>query len=128
MVRKAAIQDPLKPRANDRYRFMPPLTELVADRGQRRPHTLLSRQSHDLELPLLVGPTTVSESQEVERFRPPLPPLAPSLSRIPAKLDQPRFIGMQRQPEFRQPFLQICQERPRHSLLLEAHHTVVGVT
>src|ERR1043166_5827422 len=107
---------------------MPPLVELVADRGQRRSHTLLGRQSHDLELPLLVGPTKMSESQEVERFRPALPPLAPPLGRIPAKLDQARFIGMQRQPEFRQSFLQICQERPRCSLLLEAHHTIVGIT
>src|SRR5436309_11924603 len=107
MVRKVAIQDPLKPPTNDRHRFMPPLVELVANRGQRRSHTLLGRQSHDLELPLLVRPTTVSESQEVKRLRPALPPSATSLGRIPAKLHQPRFIGMQRQPEFRQPFLQI---------------------
>jgi hypothetical protein len=64
MVRKVAIQDPLKPHANDRHRFMPPLVELVTDRGQRRSHALLGRQSHDLELPLLVGPTTVGESQD----------------------------------------------------------------
>ena len=30
-------------------------------------------------------------------------------------------------PEFRQPFLQICQKRPRRSLLLKAHHTVIGI-
>jgi hypothetical protein len=73
MVRKVAIQDPLKPRANDRHGFVPPLVELVTDRGQRRSHTLLGRQTHDLELPLLVGSTTVREPQEVERFRPALP-------------------------------------------------------
>ena len=82
MVRKVAIQDPLEPRTNQRHRFMPPSIELVTDRGQRRSHTLLGRQSHDLELPLLVGPATVSESQEVERLRSPLPPLEPPFDRI----------------------------------------------
>jgi hypothetical protein len=52
MVRKVAIQDPLKPRTDDRHGFVPPLVELVTDRGQRRSHTLLGRQTHDLELPL----------------------------------------------------------------------------
>src|ERR1044072_5895602 len=75
MVRELAIQDPLKPRTKHRYRFVPSLVELVTDRGQRCSHTLLGRQSHDLELPLLVRPTTVSESQEVERLRPALPRL-----------------------------------------------------
>src|ERR1051326_6538901 len=70
---------------------MPPLVELVADRGQRRSHTLLGRQSHDLELPLLVRPTTVSESQEVERLRPALPRLRRRSAAYRPKLDQPRF-------------------------------------
>ena len=30
MVRKVAIQDPLKPLANEGHRFMPPLVELIA--------------------------------------------------------------------------------------------------
>jgi len=94
MVRKVAIQDPLKPPANDRHRFMSPLVELVTDRGQRRSHTLLGRQSHDLELSLLVGPTTVSKAQEVERLRPPLAPPAPPFDRVPAELDQARLVGM----------------------------------
>ena len=94
MVREVAIQDPLEPRTNHRHRFVPPLVELVTDRGQRCSHTLLSRQSHDLELPLLVGSTTVSESQEVERLRPALPPFTPPLGRVPAELDQARFVRM----------------------------------
>jgi hypothetical protein len=107
MVREVTIQDPLQPPTHDRHRFVPPLVELVADRGQRCSHTLLGRQSHDLELPLLVRPTTVREAQKVERFRSALPPLAPPLARIPAKLDQPRLIRMQSQPELRQTFSQI---------------------
>jgi hypothetical protein len=52
MVRKVAIQDPLKPRTNHRHGFVPPLVELFADRGQGRSYTLLGRYSNDLELPL----------------------------------------------------------------------------
>jgi hypothetical protein len=63
MVREVAIQHPLKPRTNHRHRFVPSLVELVTDRGQRCSHTLLGRQSHDLELPLLVRPTTVRLSR-----------------------------------------------------------------
>jgi hypothetical protein len=50
------------------------------------------------------------------------------IGRIPAKLDQSRFIRMQSQPELCQTLLQICQKRPRRCLLLEAHHTIIGVT
>jgi hypothetical protein len=78
MVRKVAIQDPLQPRTHDRHRFVPPLVELVADRGQRCSHTLLGRQSHDLELPLLVrdfveGPyDTLPTSKTCESMSPSL--------------------------------------------------------
>src|ERR1700753_2000346 len=82
MVVEVAIQDPLEPRANLGHGFVPPLVEPFPDRGRRRSHALLGRQSHALELPLLVGPTTMCEPEEVERFRPTLPPLAPSLARI----------------------------------------------
>ena len=92
MVRKIAIQDPLKPRTNNRHRFMPPLVELVADRGQRRSHTLLGRQSHDLELSFSVRPATMREPQEVDRLRSALPPLAPPFSRKTTELNQTRFV------------------------------------
>lgn len=70
MVRKVAIPDPLKPCADDRHRFMPSLVKLFADRRQRCSHTLLARQTHDLELPVTVRPATVREPQKVERLRP----------------------------------------------------------
>ncbi len=116
MVLEVAIQDPLKPCTNHRHGFMPSLVELVPDRGQRRSHTLLGRQPDDLELSLSVRSTAMREPEKVERLRSPLPPLAPPLGRIAAKLDQARFIGMQRQPELRQPFLQILPETPAPSL------------
>ena len=99
MVREVSIQDPLKPRANDRHWFVSALVELVPDRGHRRSHSLLSRQSHDLELSLLVSPATMREPQEVERLRPALPPGAPPLSREAAELDKARFIRVQSKSE-----------------------------
>jgi hypothetical protein len=53
MVRKVAMQHPVKPRANNRHGLVPPLLELVADGGQRCSHALLGRQTHDLELPFV---------------------------------------------------------------------------
>src|SRR5437764_9897857 len=99
MVREVAIQDPLKPPADDGHGFVPSLVELVPDRGQRCSHTLLGRQPHDLELSLSVSSTTMREPQEVERLRSILLPHAPPFRRIAAELDQARLIGMQSESE-----------------------------
>jgi hypothetical protein len=127
MVREVAIQDPLKPPANDGHGFVPSLKELLTDRGHRCPHTLLGRQSHDLELSLLVRSTTMREPQEVERLRSALPPLAPTLGRVSAKLDQARFVGMQSQSELAEPFPERLQKHPRRPHVLKAHYTIVRV-
>jgi hypothetical protein len=128
MVRKVAIQDPLKPRANHRHGFVPPLVKLVPDRGQRRSHALLGRQSYDLELPCSVRSTTVRKAQEVERFRSALPPPAPPVDRKPAELDQTRLVRVQGEPELRQPFPEVLQEYLRRPHILKARHTIVGIT
>ncbi len=128
MVRKVSIQDPLKPRTHDWHGFVPPLVELLPDRTQRRSHTLLGRHSHDLELSLLVRPTTVSEPEEVERLRSSLPPFTPSLGRISAKLDQARFVGVQSQTELAKPFPECVQESSRRPCIFKAHYTVVSVS
>ena len=88
MVRKVAIQEPLKPRTNQRHGFMPSLVELGPDRGYRRSHALLGRQPHDLELSFSVGSTTMREPKEVKRLRPSLLPYSTPLGRKAAKLDQ----------------------------------------
>ena len=128
MVLEVAIQDPLKPRTNNRYRFVPPLVELLADRGQSCTHTLLGRQPHDLELSFSVRPATMREPKEVERLRSALPPPAPPLSRKTTELNQPRLIRVQAQSELGQPFPQFLQEGSRCPHLLKAHHTVIGIT
>jgi len=79
---------------------------------QRRPHAFLHRKANDLEPPLTVGPTAVRESQEIERLRMALAPLATVLDGESTKLDQPRLVGVQRQSEFREPLLQVMQELP----------------
>ncbi|MEZ5403001.1 MAG: hypothetical protein R2729_25205 [Bryobacteraceae bacterium] len=48
----------------------------------------MRRQPDDLELALLVNPTTVREPQDIERFRLALPLVAPPLSRLAAKLNK----------------------------------------
>ncbi len=127
MVREVAIQDPSKPRTNQRHGFVSPLVELGPDRGQRRLHALFGRQPHDLELSLSVRSTTVGKAQEVERLRSSLPPPASSLDRKAAELDQPRLVRVQGEPELRQPFPKILQEGSRRPHMLKAHHTIVGV-
>lgn len=92
MVREVAIQDPLKPRTHPQHRFVPPLVELDADRGQRRSHALVGRQWHDLELPVLVGPTTVTESREVERSGLPSPRLRRRILPPSGRCKRPLFL------------------------------------
>jgi hypothetical protein len=99
MIREISLQDPLEPPANDRHGFVPPLVELLANRGQRRSHPLQGCQSDHLIFPFSRDSATVREPQKIERFRPALPPVAPTLRRIAAELDQARLIGMQSQPE-----------------------------
>ena len=126
MVREVAIQNSLQPKTSDRHGFLPPLMELFANRGQRCSHTLLSRQPNELELSLLVGSTTMRNSEEVERFRSALAPLAPTLGRIPAKFNEARFVGMQSQTELAEPFTECIQERSRCSCIFKTHNTVVN--
>ena len=128
MVRKVAIQDPLKPRANRRHGFVPALVKLRPDRGQRRSHALLGRQSYDLELPSSVRSTTVRKAQEVERFPSAPPPSAPSFDRKAAELDQTRLVRVRGEPELRQPFPKVLQESLRRPHILKARHTIVGTT
>ena len=111
MVLEVAIQDPSKPCANHRHGFVPPLVELLPDRGQRCAHTLLSRQPDDLELALSVRSTAMRKPEKVERLRSALSLLAPPLSRIAAKLKQARSVGMQSQSELGEPFPEFFKKR-----------------
>jgi hypothetical protein len=95
MVHEVTFQDPLKPRIDDWHGFVPSLVELAANRGQRCSHTLLDRESHDLELALLVCPATMREPERVERLRSALPPHAPLFRCKEAELDQARLVRVQ---------------------------------
>ena len=61
------------------------------------------------------------EAQKVERVRLPEAPYRSSSGGVPAELDQPGLVGVQFQPELREPLTKIGQEPPRIVLILEAH-------
>lgn len=77
--------------------------------------------------PALPGPrAAMREAQEVERLRLPEAPCPATLGRIAAELHRARLLGVQRQPEPREPVTQRGQEALGLLALLETHHEVVG--
>ncbi len=80
--------------------FVPPPHQSGPKGRPRRPYAFLRREAKDLKPPLTSSATAVRESQEVERLRMPLTSLATVLNGESTKLDQPRLVGMQCQPEF----------------------------
>ena len=107
MVREVAIQDPLKPLADDGHGFVPTLVELVRIAVSVARIRFLAVNRTTWNLPCRSVPQQWRESQKVERLRPALPPLAPPFRRKSAKLDQRVLSGCKRQPELGQPFLQL---------------------
>lgn len=66
----------------------------------------------------------VRESQEVERFRLPLPTFLPVRYYEPSKLDEAGFLRVHLQSEFVQPLLQLLQKQMRFISILEPHDPV----
>src|SRR4249920_3790360 len=66
------------------------------------------------------------EAEEVERFRLPDAPGRPSPGGVPPELQQPGLVGVQLQPELREPLTKIGKELPRIVLVLEPRDEVVG--
>jgi hypothetical protein len=96
IVAEVAFHDTMQPSADDGHRFVPSPEKRLPDCGQRCSHSLLYRQAHHSKAALPVLPTAVSEAQKVEGLRSSIAPCAPTFSREPAELDQPRFILVQR--------------------------------
>ena len=69
----------------------------------------------------------MSEPQKRERLGFPHPTLFPVDLREPAKLDQPRFLRMNFQPELRQPLLKVSQEALGFGPMLKPDHEIIGV-
>src|SRR5215469_17780114 len=73
---------------------------------------------------LAVCPTNVGETQKAEGLRVPYSTPLPVLSGKAPEFNQARFLRMQLQPEFRQPFPQLLQELLRVLLVLKPQHGV----
>src|SRR5579872_1569251 len=80
------------------------------------------------EVPLSGFPAAVREAQKVERLRFAVATGSPISFRIAAELDDPRFVGVQVQPELRQALAQFCQKPLCLRTILKAHDEVVSET
>src|ERR1039457_901936 len=104
------------------------LLQLHLDFFQLGRHALPDGLSLDHEeARLLARPTDVSETQKVEGLRFSLATFLPALGGVTPKLNQARFLWMQLQSEFPQPFPQLHQEPLGFFLVLESQHSVVRV-
>jgi len=87
--------------ASPQFVFQPPQLGLPP-----LPH----RPAQHRKVPLPGLPATVRKAQEVERLRFAVTTLASVLLRIAAKLDDTRFVGMERQSELSETFAQFSQK------------------
>jgi hypothetical protein len=94
MVVEVALYDRSQPLPGVRYGCVHPNPELLFDCLQLRPHSLARRFAAHGEIALPVSPTTVGESQKIERpgFASPFPP--PIVFRLPPERDQPSLVRM----------------------------------
>jgi len=105
-----------------------PLAQLRSNFIELGCHALADRFPVDREFACpVVRPTDVGETQKVKGFRLPFSPPLPTLSGKAPELNQARFLRVQFQPEFRQPFPQLLQELLRVLPALEPQHGIVRV-
>jgi len=86
------------------------------------------RLAQNREVPLPGLPTTVRKTQEVERLRLAVTTGSPISFRIAAELDDPRFSGVQLQPELRKALAQFCQKLLCLMTILKTHNEIVSET
>src|ERR1035437_5187840 len=103
--------------------LMPPLAQFLPYRLQFAPQPHLDRLPSYREPLAFPGlPADVRESQKVEGLGLALSSPFPVVLREPPKLDQPRFLRVQLQPELPHPLTQLLQECFRVLPLLEPQH------
>src|SRR5215471_12825504 len=101
----------LQPLHGPRYPRMHSLSQLLPYFFELGCHAFADRFPVDREFArLVVCPTNVGETQKAEGFRLPYSTPLPVLSGKAPEFNQARFLRMQLQPEFRQPFPQLLQE------------------
>jgi len=111
MVLKVTSYDRFKPFSGFHNRFVHPLSKLLFQGLQLRPHPLLHRLAiHHKITRLPVLPAHVRKSQKVERLRFSFAATFSILCCVPPKLDQPRLLRVQFQAKLSQPFPQFSQK------------------
>src|SRR5213593_3965108 len=102
----------------------PPKLELHHLQLRLPPHAHRLPQHRELPLPRLSA--AVREAEKVEALGSPAAPASPVGRREAADLDEARLVGMQRQPELREPLAQLGEELLGLLPMLESHDEVVG--
>src|SRR5450830_1803443 len=106
---------------------MPSSHQFRADFCNLRSHSLLHRQTSNLEQALSVGATAMLESDKVERLWLLLSPSFAVCRCKSTKVDQPCFLRVQGQPKFIQSLLHCAEESSGCFSILESEHTVIGI-
>src|SRR5207247_10941036 len=97
----------------------PPKLELHHLQLRLPPHAHRLPQHRELPLPRLSA--AVREAEKVEALGSPAAPASPVGRREAAELDEARLVGMQRQPELREPLAQLGEELLGLLPMLESH-------
>src|ERR687891_1356795 len=105
---------------------MPASLELVLDLLELGPQPLRDGVALEPETPVLALPADVREAQEVECLRLAEAPCRSSLDGEPPELDQPGLVGMQLQPELREPLTEVVEELLGVTQMLEPDNEVSG--
>jgi len=106
---------------------MPAPLKLVFDLLELGPQPLRDGVAPEPETPVLAPSADVREAQELEGLRLPESPCRSSLGGEPPELDQPGLVGMQLQPELREPLAKVVEELLGVALMLEADDEIIGL-
>ena len=115
-----------QPSALFRDGLMPAPQALVFDRCQLGPHPLRDGLALQPEAPVLRLPAVVREAEKVERLGLADASRLAVAGGVAPELDQPGLVGMQLQPELREPVAKIGEEPLRIGLMLEPGDKVIS--
>src|SRR5437867_539620 len=108
-----------------RERLVQTSPEFGLDRLELRLPSLAHRLPQHREPSLSRPPAAMREAEKVEGLRFPVATPSPGPLRVAAELDEPRLVGVQRQPELREPLAQLGEEPLGLLPMLESHDEVV---
>src|SRR6058998_1024573 len=108
-----------------RERLVQTSPEFGLDRLELRLPSLAHRLPQHREPSLSRPPAAMREAEKVEGLRFPVATPSPGPLRVAAELDEPRLVGVQRQPELREPLAQLGEEPLGLLPLLEPHDEVI---